>query len=157
MLTSDLYLDVVRLYADYADVLDREDWDHWPGFFTEECVYKITPRENFDRKLPLSTLAFESRGMLMDRVYGIRETLCYDPYYQRHVVGSPILRSVSADRIESEANYIVLRTKRDQMAEVFSAGRYIDVIRREEDGLRFASRICVFDSEMIANSLIYPI
>ena len=51
--------------------------------------------------------------MLKDRVYGIRETLFHDPYYQRHVVGAPLVRAASAGRIESEANYAVFRTKLD--------------------------------------------
>ena len=51
--------------------------------------------------------------MLKDRVYGIRETLFHDPYYQRHVVGAPLVRSREAGRIESEANYAVFRTKLD--------------------------------------------
>ena len=50
------------------------------------------PRENHERGFPLATLAFESKGMLRDRVYGIRETLFHDPYYQRHVVGAPLVR-----------------------------------------------------------------
>ena len=69
------------------------------------------PRENHERGLPLATLAFESKGMLKDRVYGIRETLFHDPYYQRHVVGAPLVHASSAERIESEANYAVFRTK----------------------------------------------
>ncbi len=40
-------------------------------------------------RLPARHLSFESKGMLKDRVYGIRETLFHDPYYQRHVVGAP--------------------------------------------------------------------
>jgi salicylate 5-hydroxylase small subunit len=30
--------------------------------------------------------------MLKDRVYGVPETLFHDPYYQRHVVGAPVVR-----------------------------------------------------------------
>ncbi len=75
-----------QLYADYASALDAADWDRWPGFFTADCVYRLQPRENHERGLPLATLSFDSQGMLKDRVYGIRETLFHDPYYQRHVI-----------------------------------------------------------------------
>jgi salicylate 5-hydroxylase small subunit len=40
---------------------------------------------------------------------------------------------------------------------VFNVGRYIDVVERTSAGLRFRSRICVFDSELIPTSIIYPI
>ena len=33
----------------------------------------------------------------------------------------------------------------------------IDVVVRTEGGLKFASRQCIYDSEMIPNSIIYPI
>jgi salicylate 5-hydroxylase small subunit len=115
------------------------------------------PRENHERGLPLATLSFESKGMLKDRVYGIRETLFHDPYYQRHVVGAPLVRAASASRIESEANYAVFRTKLDGPSTVFNVGRYLDVVVPTADGLKFASRTVVFDSEMIPNSIIYPI
>jgi salicylate 5-hydroxylase small subunit len=36
-------------------------------------------------------------------------------------------------------------------------GRYIDEIVRTEGGLKLVSRLCVYDSEMVLNSLIYPI
>jgi len=157
MLDFSTYTELLALYADYAAALDQADWEKWPEFFTENCTYKLQPRENHDRGLPLATLAFESKGMLKDRVYGATETIFHDPYYQRHVVGVPRILTVEGDRIEAEANYAVFRTKPDGMTTPFNVGRYIDVIRKTEDGLKFESRLCVFDSEMIANSIIYPI
>jgi salicylate 5-hydroxylase small subunit len=40
---------------------------------------------------------------------------------------------------------------------VYNVGRYVDEIMRTPAGLKFASRLCVYDSEMVLNSLIYPI
>jgi len=152
-----VFQEILQFMADYAAALDAGEWDRWPDFFTEACTYRIQPRENFDRGLPLATMSFESRGMLKDRVYGIKETLFHDPYYQRHVVGIPSILRAEAGRYETESNYAVFRTKLDQYSTVYNVGRYLDVIRRTGEGLRFESRICVFDSEMIANSIIYPI
>ena len=157
MLDFETYQQVLALYADYACAVDNNEWDKWPEFFTDACTYKIQPRENFDRGFPLATLAFESKGMLKDRVYGMTETIFHDPYYQRHVVGVPRILRVEDGRIDAEANYAVFRTKPDELTTVFNAGRYVDTIRATSVGLKFESRICVFDSEMIANSIIYPI
>ena len=157
MLDFATWRDLATLYQAYAMALDSRDYARWPRFFTDPCVYKLQPRENFDRGLPLATMAFESRGMLEDRVYGITETLAHDPYYQRHVVGIPIVQSDDGEAIEAEASYAVFRTRQNELSEVFNVGRYVDVVRRTPEGLRFASRICVFDSEMIPTSIIYPI
>ncbi|MDF3832262.1 aromatic-ring-hydroxylating dioxygenase subunit beta [Cupriavidus basilensis] len=157
MLDFETYTQLLALYADYAAALDNNEWEKWPDFFTEECVYKLQPRENHEHGFPLATLSFESRGMLKDRIYGATETIFHDPYYQRHVVGIPRILKAGPERIEAEASYAVFRTKPDGLSTVYNVGRYIDVIRRTEDGLKFESKLCVFDSEMIANSIIYPI
>ena len=151
------YHALVQLYADYASAVDSGHWDLWPEFFTEQCSYRLVPRENHERGFPLATLSFESKGMLKDRVYGIRETLFHDPYYQRHVVGAPVVRKSEPGRIESEANYAVFRTKLSELTTVFNVGRTLDVVVETPAGLKFESRLVVYDSEMIPNSIIYPI
>ena len=151
------WLALTQLYADYASAVDSGDWDLWPEFFIDDCVYRLQPRENHERGFPLATLSFTSKGMLKDRVYGIKETLFHDPYYQRHVVGTPIVRSVDPEGFRCEANYAVFRTKLSDASTVFNVGRYLDTVVRTPDGLKFASRECIYDSEMIPNSIIYPI
>lgn len=157
MVDLQTWLGIQQLYADYAIVVDSGQWDQWPEFFTDSCVYKIQPRENHERGFPLATLFLSSKGMLKDRVYGITETIYHDPYYQRHVVSAPVVRKVEDGRIHSEANYAVFRTKYDKESTVFNVGRYMDTIVQTPLGLKFAERICVYDSEMIPNSIIYPI
>src|SRR5205085_1206839 len=115
-------------------VVDSGQWEKWTELFTEDCEYKLQPRENFERGFPLSTLALLSKGMLKDRVYGIKETLFHDPYYQRHVVGVPLILGKEENVILSEANYAVFRTKLSQDSTVFNVGRYVDRVRRTGDG-----------------------
>jgi salicylate 5-hydroxylase small subunit len=149
--------ELIHLYSDYAAAVDSAQWEKWIDFFTDECEYKIQPRENYDRGFPLCTLALLSKNMLKDRVYGIHETLYHDPYYQRHVVGLPIIREEKDNVIIAEANYAVFRTKLSGESTVFNVGRYLDRITRDATGLKFNSRLCIYDSEMIPNSIIYPI
>jgi len=146
-----------RLYAAYAQAVDTAQWDQWVELFVDDCDYRVQPRENHERGMPLSTLALLSKGMLRDRVYGIKETLFHDPYYQRHVTGVPLVERVEDGVIVAQANYAVFRTKLSQESTVFNVGRYLDRIRITPEGLRFEQRHCVYDTEMIPNSLIYPI
>jgi salicylate 5-hydroxylase small subunit len=154
---SQTLFDLIHLYSDYAAAVDSAEWDKWIEFFTDECEYKIQPRENYERGFPLATLALLSKNMLKDRVYGIHETLYHDPYYQRHVVGLPIIREEKDNVIVAEANYAVFRTKLSGESTVFNVGRYLDRLTRDATGLKFISRLCIYDSEMIPNSIIYPI
>ena len=151
------WLALTQLYADYASAVDSGRWELWPAFFTDDGVYRLQPRENHERGFPLATLALTGQGMLQDRVYGIRETLFHDPYYQRHVVGAPVVREAAPGRWRCEANYAVFRTKLSDATTVFNVGRYLDVVVRTPQGLKFAQRECIYDSEMIPNSIIYPV
>ena len=159
MMDFNTYFELLNLYSDYAMVCDSTEWEKWPDFFTEDAFYRLQPRENFEQGLPLCLLALESRDMIKDRVYGVKETLYHDPYYQRHIVGTPRVLSVTDNgkRIHAEANYTVIRTKVDGDSTILRVGYYHDHIVKTNEGLKFQSRLCVYDSEMIANSIIYPI
>ena len=153
-----LRLEIDALNAAYAAALDERRFDDWPAFFLPEGQYKVQARENFERRLPLALIALESQGMMKDRVYGITQTIFHGPYYTRHVVSpAQLLAREEQGRIRAQANYAVFRTRPGDASEVYNVGRYIDEIVRTPGGLKLASRTCVYDSEMVLNSLIYPI
>ena len=148
---------VEDLYARYVKCLDAADFAAWPEFFIDDCTYKVQARENYDRKLPLAIIALESRAMLQDRVFGITTTLYHQPYYQRHIISSFLIEPCADGSLAVEANYAVFRTKQNNLTEVFNTGRYYDVLVRDGSALKFRDKLCVYDSELIPNSLIYPV
>ena len=152
-----LQFDIDQLYAAYAAALDERRFDAWPEFFLEDGRYILQARENFERKLPLALMDLESRGMMKDRVYGITQTIYHALYYTRHVVSPARILSVVGDFVTAQTNYAVFRTRPAGVSEVYNVGRYIDEIVRTREGLKFRRRLCVYDSEMILNSLIYPV
>jgi salicylate 5-hydroxylase small subunit len=152
-----LQLEIDQLNAAYAAALDEKRFDDWPGFFVEQGKYKVQARENFDRGLPLALMALESQAMMKDRVYGVTQTIYHAPYYTRHVVSPAQVLAQEGDLVRAQAHYAVFRTRPGDSSEVYNVGRYIDEIVRGASGLKFSSRLCVYDSEMVLNSLIYPI
>lgn len=152
-----LQLEIDQLNAAYCSALDERRFDEWPEFFLEEGRYKVQARENFERGLPLALIALESKGMMKDRVYGVTQTIYHAPYYTRHVVGPARVLGEEEGLVRAQANYAVFRTRPGDASEVYNVGRYIDEVVRTGAGLRFASRTCVYDSEMVLNSLIYPV
>lgn len=158
--SPELAAEIAALNADYAAALDERRYSDWLSLFARECAYWLQPRENHDRGLPLCTMALESRGMLMDRIYGIENTLFHQPYYQRHVLGPSRVLSMDdavGSRISTETSYAVFRTRHGEPSEVFNVGRYLDRLVREEGVLRISERRAIFDSELVLNSVIYPI
>jgi 3-phenylpropionate/cinnamic acid dioxygenase small subunit len=145
------------LYAQYAGCLDEERFEEWPEFFTDPCIYKIIPRINFERGLPLAIWLCESKGYLQDRVVAIRKTSVYGPRYVRRMVSGIRVMSASVDEIEVRANYAVFETLPDEFTRVFSVGQYRDRVVKIDGAMKFKEKLCIFDSELVPNSLIYPL
>jgi salicylate 5-hydroxylase small subunit len=148
---------VDQLNADYAAALDEKRFDDWPDFFVEDGHYKLQARENYDRGLPLALMAMESRGMMKDRVYGVTQTIFHGPYYMRHIIGAARVLTIDGDALRADTAYAVFRTKPGGTSEVYNVGHYIDTLVLVEGALKIKSRLAVYDSEMVLNSLIYPV
>jgi salicylate 5-hydroxylase small subunit len=153
----ELRLAVEDLYAEYCAALDEGRYEDWAGLFTEDCLYRIVPRDNHERGLPLALMHCESRGMLLDRVVSLRETSYYAPRALRHMVSGIRVAEAADGTLGGQANYLVLQTLPGETTTLFNTGRYLDLIVREAAGLRFRERLCVFDSIVVPSSLIVPL
>jgi 3-phenylpropionate/cinnamic acid dioxygenase small subunit len=153
----DLRLELEELYAEYVACLDEERFEEWPEFFTDDAVYRIIPRENFERGLPIATVHCESKGYLKDRVVSIRQTAVYGPRYMRRLVSNIRILGWKDGWLEVRANYAAFETLRDELTRVFSVGRCHDKLVVVDGRLKFKEKLVIFDSELIPNSLIYPL
>ena len=152
-----LRLEIEALQARYIDCLDNGPIEDWPELFTDDCFYQVIARENHDQGYPLAAIRCESRGMLEDRVKAVTETFMYEPRYMRHTLGGMVVKRTEGGVIETHTNYAVFETLPDEYTRVFNVGRYIDQLVRLDGELKFLRKVCVFDSEMVPNSLVYPI
>ena len=55
------------------------------------------------------------------------------------------------------ANFATYETPPDTLTRVFSIGQYRDLIVGTSGDMKLREKICVFDSELVPNSLIYPL
>lgn len=154
----ELRYEVEELYAAYVECLDDGDLERWPDFFTDECLYQIIPRENWDRQLPLAVMLCESKGMLLDRVEALRRTSVYAPRSLRHLLSNIRVKAIESGDIRVQASYAVLQTLSGEETKIFNAGKYVDrVVRGGAGRLLFREKLCIFDSVLVPGSLIYPI
>ncbi|MGH7045179.1 MAG: aromatic-ring-hydroxylating dioxygenase subunit beta [Stellaceae bacterium] len=152
-----LRMRLADLYCAYADALDEGELERWPDFFTEDCLYRVTPRENFEQEMPIALIYCESRGMLIDRVTAIRETALYVPRTLRHLVSNIRLRGVGGEGMRLTASFALLQTMLDRPSELFLCGQYRDRVVEDGGRLRFAERICIYDSTIVPTSLVFPV
>jgi len=153
-----LQLELEALYAQYAESIDDGPLEEWPEFFVEQCLYLIIPRENVELGLPLAIMRCESRDMLRDRVTAIRETMLYEPRNLRHHVTNLRVRHRDGSTLEATANFSVIEVLPEALPRILMCGRYRDRLRLEDDGRwRFVERQCIYDSNLVPNSVIYPV
>jgi len=149
--------DAVRdFYDEYYAVLDDVRLEDWPNLFTEDCQYRVIPRENFEAGYTLSTIYAESRGMLIDRVMGLTRTQMFAPRYYRRFPGPLRLLARDDAGLRVRHNLLVVQTLIDKQTEIILSAVCHDLLVTDAGRPRLRERIVVIDSEMIPNSLIYP-
>jgi anthranilate 1,2-dioxygenase small subunit len=129
---------VERLHARYAHVLDADELEQWPQFFSENGTYRITTAENEARGLPLPVLYAEGRPMMRDRVASLRHANIYE-------------RTAS-----SVANFMVIRIMENGDTLVFATGRYVDRIALTPQPC-YEERVVICDSRRFDTLLAIPL
>jgi len=145
------------LYCAYDDALNTGALEQWPVLFLAACVYKIVPRDSYEQGFPVAVMYCESRDMLIDRVVALRETALYAPRVVRRITSGICVRGIGDDGVRLTASFAMFQTMPDQPSELFLCGRCQDRVVEEDGVLRFAERICIYDSTIVPTSLVYPI
>lgn len=154
--------DAVRRQIDdlnirYIRAIDDDKLEAWPELFTEQCLYKIVTRENFDRGFLLPLMECASRGMLIDRVTGYRRVNVYEPQRYTHMLSGLVLEFIDTTHVVCRQNYAVIRTMVTGEMSIFSAGIYHDRIVLSDDGAKFEERIVVQESRRVDTLLVIPL
>ena len=152
-----LHLRVNDLYADYAHTLDDDRLEEWPGFFTENGIYRIVTRENRELGLPLSVIYCDGRGMMIDRITAMRTANVYEPHVYCHATSDVRVLDANNGEIRTRSNFTVLRTMTSGETSIFACGRTFETLIEEGSKLRLRERIVVLDSRRIDTLLVIPL
>jgi anthranilate 1,2-dioxygenase small subunit len=152
-----LRLEMMALQDRYIATIDADRLEEWPDLFIEDCLYEIIPRENEEAGLPAPLIQCSNNRMLRDRVVSLRKANIYEKPLYRHLVSGIEFTAVSANQIEMTSNYVVVNTSQLGESSVYQAGRYLDRVVRTEQGWRFASKRCIYDTARVKTLLAFPI
>lgn len=141
----------------YVETIDDGRLEEWPDFFARDCSYRVIPRENHDRGLPMAIFSGDGQGMLRDRVVALRKANVYPPHFTRHLLSSIRVKSVEDGVVAAQSNYAVLETRLGGDATLSSAGRYLDRIVIENGALKFREKTVVCDNFRVTTLLVTPI
>jgi anthranilate 1,2-dioxygenase small subunit len=152
-----LRLRVEALYAEYAQTIDDDKLEDWPGFFVEGGSYRVTTRENYSQGLSLAMVYCAGRGMMIDRISALRFANIYEPHVYCHLTSCIRVLDSSSGEIRTQGNFAVLRTMQEGDRTIFACGRTFDLIIEEEGRLRFKERLVVLDSRQVDTLLVIPL
>jgi anthranilate 1,2-dioxygenase small subunit len=148
---------IAELNTRYIRAIDDDKLEAWPELFTEQCLYKIVTRENFDRGFLLPLMECASRGMLIDRVTGYRRVNVYEPQRYTHMLSGLVVEFIDTTHVVCRQNYAVIRTMVTGEMSIFSAGIYHDRVVLSDDGAKFEERIVVQESRRVDTLLVIPL
>ena len=145
------------LNRQYGHVIDDGELEQWPPLFVEDGLYKITTRWNLENDMPAGLMLCESRAMMEDRISALRIANLFEPHSYRHLIDPPMLTGRDGELLLVRTSFVVFRTMQSGAPEVFCTGAYLDKLVEAPDGLAFAERIVVSDSERIDTLIVIPL
>jgi anthranilate 1,2-dioxygenase small subunit len=146
-----------ELIAEYAERIDEDRLEEWPGLFTDPCKYLVISRSNHEAGMRQGIMYCASRGMLLDRVFAIRRANLFEPHRYRHVISPIRVKSVAGSVATVQSHFMVARIMADGTTMLFATGRYLDKIDVSGSTYRFKERIAVLDSDKIDTLLAIPL
>jgi 3-phenylpropionate/cinnamic acid dioxygenase small subunit len=156
-----LLAEVELLYTLYAETLDDGELARWPAFFAEEGArYRITTRDNLEQGMELCLAVCDGQSMLRDRATALQKTVMHRRRFQRRMMSGVRLLStdvLDGKGIEVRATFAVFEAMGDNPSKLLACGRSTDIIVRHNGELKFKERLCVVDSRVMPDSLVYPI
>ena len=157
-LNSKICKEIEEFNNEYCAVLDANMVEEWPLFFTDDCLYRITSRENAELHLPVGLVYAEGKAMLIDRAVAIAKTQMFAPRYMLHFISNTrVLDMLPDGQIIAEANFLLLQTLVEGATSIHMAGKFYDRFVRESEHLLLKERQVIYDTTLIANDLVYPI
>lgn len=148
---------IEELIADYIEVIDEDRLEEWPDLFTDPYRYLVISRSNFEAGMRHGVMYAATRGMMVDRIYTLREANLYEPHRYRHTVGPVRVRSVAGGTAAVDTAFMTARIMHTGETMLFATGRYIDKVDVSREPYRFKERTVVLDSDRIDTLLAIPL
>ena len=130
-MTAEAILGIQRTIALYGQLLDDLRMDEWCRLFTEDAIWTMPG------------VRLEGRGRI---ARGVRKMEPDTPGLVRHVAFTPVIELDGEEEARAWTDFLFLT--RDSLAAPWTvtlAGRYCDLLVREDGCWRFKVRVCDYD------------
>jgi 3-phenylpropionate/cinnamic acid dioxygenase small subunit len=155
--TAELRFDVQEFYFRYAECLDGGRLQQWPEFFMDACTYRVSTRRNLRLGPDEDLVSLTGKTVMRDRIVALGQSEDFEPHMQRHYIANFRIQAAGAEELRVQANFQVLRTFPERPTEPFVSGYYLDRIAVHGRRLNFKEKVCILDSDVPPESLVYPV
>lgn len=143
--------------AEYCAVLDANQVERWPEFFTDDATYRVTSRENALLGMPVGLIYSEGRLMIRDRATACARSQMFAPRHMLHVLGTTRVLREEGNVVEAQTPFILMQTLVEGPSTIHLAGTYHDRFERSGERILIARREVIYDTEILATALAYPV
>jgi len=139
-----------------CEAIDNFDCKTWLDCFTESCRYRMVPRENFDRGLPLCLIDDDRAGMLQ-RAKLIQELWQYEPFRETRLLANVKVSSPTEESASAKAALAVYRTTSEGESCLHMIARIEDqLVNVGGQGWKIQDRLVILESFKVPNNIILP-
>lgn len=139
-----------------CEAIDNFDCESWADGFTEDCRYRMIPRENYDRGLPLC-LIDDDRAGLLQRVKLITELWQFEPFRETRQLSNVVVNSPSENIASAKATMAVYRTTSEGESSLHMVARIEDnLVNLGETGWKIKERLVILESFKVHNNIVLP-
>lgn len=140
-----------------CQAIDNFDCQIWADGFTSDCRYRMIPRENYDRGLPLC-LIDDDRAGLLQRVKLITELWQYEPFRETRLLSSVLITASSEDSAAAASTIAVYRTNSEGESRLHMVARIEDrLVHLPGEGWKIKDRLVILESFQVHNNIILPV
>ena len=139
-----------------CEAIDNFDCEAWVDCFADDCRYRMIPRDNYDRSLPLC-LIDDDRAGLLQRVKLITELWQYRPFRETRQLANVQVSSPNEESATAKATLTVYRTTADGESSVHMVARTEDsLVQVPSRGWKIKERLVILESFKVHNNIILP-
>ena len=139
-----------------CEAIDNFDCETWADGFAEDCRYRMIPRENYDRGLPLC-LIDDDRAGLLQRVKLISELWQYSPFRETRQLSNVVVTSPTEETASAKATMVVYRHTSEGESFLHMVARIEDsLVNLGDRGWKIKDRLVILESFKVHNNIILP-
>ncbi len=138
-----------------SHMLDDFQIEAFVDEFTEDGSYRLIPRDNLDRDLPVHIINDDKPRLRYRRDLILRHWQ-YEPFRATRMLSNILIDFVARELAESVANFVVYQTDAEGASSLHMVGKFRDRIVLDGTRWRIKDRLAILENFMPDKVIVVP-